>query len=407
MKSDLDRLMEERGFAAIVVMGEARGNHILKYLTNGAQVSHAIVVKKRHEQPAIICGGMERDEAAKSGLPVVTMAAFNYTQLVKEAGSGFEGSVRLMGAIFEKYGITGKVSFYGTGDPGRSYMMLKRLAEYLPDIEVVGETETSIFDEAYATKDGDEIDAIKSIAQRTNTVMGEIIAFLQGHKVAGETLLKADGSPLTVADVKAHLRQRLLHYGLEDNGETIFALGRDAGVPHSRGEDGDVLALGKSIIFDLFPRDMVSGYYHDMTRTFCLGYAPDEVQMAYKQVMQAFNVVMDKLEVGQKGGYYQDLTCDVFEEHGHPTIRTNPGAEEGYVHSVGHGLGLQIHSRPRMSTLVEDTLEVGHVITIEPGLYYPSRGYGVRIEDTVYVDEKGQFHSLTPYPKDLIIPVGN
>jgi Xaa-Pro aminopeptidase len=90
---------------------------------------------------------------------------------------------------------------------------------------------------------------------------------------------------------------------------------------------------------------------------------------------------------------------------GHPTLRSDPKTEEGYVHSLGHGIGLEIHSRPRLSIATEETLQPGQVLTIEPGLYYPSRGFGVRIEDTVYVDERGVFHSLTPFPKDLVIPI--
>jgi Xaa-Pro aminopeptidase len=399
--------MRERGFDAIVVMGEAHGNHAMHYITNGAKLTHGHVLKKQGEPPVIICNGMERDEAAKSGLPVVTTAAFDFSRLIKEAGGEFEGSARLLAALLDRYEITrGKVCFYGLGDPGRSYMLLQRLSELAPGITITGETETTIFDEAYLTKDADEVAIIRSVAERTNQVMAEIVAFIQKHTVREDTLVKDGSLPLTVKDVKQYGRARLLHHGLEDAGEMIFAIGRDAGVPHSRGEDDDALVLGKSIIFDLFPRDVEKGYFHDMTRTFCLGYAPPDVQRAYNEVMQAFNAVMGSLEVGREGGYYQELTCDIFEEHGHKTPRSAPGTEEGYVHSLGHGLGLQIHSRPRLSPIGGDRLAVGQVFTVEPGLYYPERGYGVRIEDTVYVKEDGSFESLTPFPKDLVIPVG-
>ena len=83
-----------------------------------------------------------------------------------------------------------------------------------------------------------------------------------------------------------------------------------------------------------------------------------------------------------------------------------PSTQEGYVHSLGHGVGLEIHSRPRFSSVSEETIQAGHVFTIEPGLYYPDRGFGIRIEDTYYVDSDGSIHSLTPFPKDLVIPVG-
>lgn len=405
MKADLDRLMQERGFDAIVVMGESRENHALNYLTRHAKITQGFVIKKRGEPAVLLCGSMERDEAAKSGLAVKTFADFGLPLLIKETGSLFEAQLRMLAAALKHYGIGGTVGFYGLGDPGQSFVMLTRLGEMLPAVTVAGETETTIFDAAYTTKDAEEMEAIKSVAARTNTVMAEVVDFLKGCPVRDGRLFGHNGVPLTVGDVKRYLRARLFHYQLEDNGETIFAIGRDAGVPHSRGEDGDVLELGKSIVFDLFPRDTESGYYHDMTRTFCLGYAPPEVQRAYDEVMRTFETVMGALKVGEQAAYYQDLTCDAFEGLGHKTPRSHPGTEEGYVHSVGHGIGLQIHARPRLGVASQDVIEPGQVFTVEPGLYYPERGFGVRVEDTVYVDADGVVHSLTPFPKDLVIPI--
>lgn len=404
MQSDLDRLMQERGFDALVAYGDIESNHILQYMTNNARISHAYLIKKPGEVPVLVVSGMEREEAAKSGLTIATTADFHRLKHIKEAGY-FEGELRMIAEIFEHYDIKGTVSFYGLDDPGRAFMTLKRLDVMLPDVTITGETDQNIFDLAYLTKDPGEIAAIKSVAVRTNTVMGEVMDFIKGHSVQDEQLVRPGGQPLTVAEVKGYLRARLLEHSLEDGGQTIFALGRDGGLPHSRGEDGDVLRLGQSIVFDLFPRELGGGYYHDMTRTYCLGYAPPEVQEAYDQVLHIFNAVMEALTVGADAKHYQEMTCDFFEVQGHKTTRTDPGTEEGYVHSLGHGLGLQIHADPRLSSASKDKLGTGQVFTIEPGLYYPERGYGIRIEDTVYLDEEGNLHSLTPYPKDLVIPM--
>lgn len=406
MKSDLDRLMTTRGLDAIVVMGSALENHALRYMTNSAKISQGIVIKRRDQQPILICGPMERDEAAKSGMTIATFNDFNLYELTLETGSSFEAQLRMLAAIFERYGVSGTVSFYGLGDPGRSFMMLTRLGEMLPDVTITGETETTIFDEAYATKDTDELAAIKSVAERANTVMGEVVTFLKGHAVQDDRLVKPGGEPLTIGDVKRFVRERLLTHELEEGEDTIFAIGRDAGVPHSRGENSDRLRLGQSIIFDLFPRGLGSGYFHDMTRTFCLGYAPPEVNRIYDEVMACFQAVVAALQVGQSCSKYQEMTCAFFEVRGYPTIKSTPNTLEGYIHSVGHGLGLEIHARPRLSTVSQDMLQIGHVFTIEPGLYFPEKGYGARIEDTFYVDEDGKFHSLSSYSKELVIVVG-
>src|SRR5690606_8498160 len=119
-----------------------------------------------------------------------------------------------------------------------------------------------------------------------------------------------------------------------------------------------------------------------------------------------FNRAMEALEVGTTGNIYQEMTCDFFEERGHPTIRTAPGIEQGYVHSLGHGLGLQIHSRARLSAVSPAVIKPRQALTIEPGLHYPARGYGGRVGDTGFIAVSGEVHPLTPFPKDLVIEVG-
>jgi Xaa-Pro aminopeptidase len=166
-----------------------------------------------------------------------------------------------------------------------------------------------------------------------------------------------------------------------------------------------VLQVGRAIVFDYFPRLSENGYFHDMTRTWVLGRAPVAVQRAYDDVMGIFHKVMKSLKVGQPGSKYQEMTLDFFEERGHPTQRSHPGTMKGYVHSLGHGLGLNVHEAPGLSVYSKAKLAPGNVVTVEPGLYYPELGYGVRVEDTVYFDAKGKLHNLTDFPYDLVLPL--
>ena len=118
--------------------------------------------------------------------------------------------------------------------------------------------------------------------------------------------------------------------------------------------------------------------------------------------------MIGSLAVGQPCRASQEMVCDYFEAKGHPTVRTQPGTHEGFVHSLGHGLGLDIHEEPRLShaTGNDTILQPGHVVSVEPGLYYPDRGFGVRIEDTVAFNEAGELINLTNFPYDLVIPMG-
>ena len=136
------------------------------------------------------------------------------------------------------------------------------------------------------------------------------------------------------------------------------------------------------------------------------GHVPAEIAAAHETVLRAFQVAFDAYaEPGQPAGALQEAVLDYFESAGHPTPRSHPGTDVGYVHSLGHGLGLAIHERPSLSHLGDDRLQVGNVFSIEPGLYYPERGYGLRVEDTVFIDGDGTLQTLTDFRKNLLLPL--
>ncbi len=405
MKQDLDRLMAERELDAAVVTGSVQNNPAMYYMANGAHLTGGILIKRRGEEPTLLCSPMERDEAAKSGLKTISLAQYDLRKLLEEHKDRLRATVKQYQQIFADLDVSGRVAFYGVNEQGASYALLQALEASSPDLSVVGEFDQDLFTIARETKEPDEIERLRRVGNMTAKIMGEVINFMQDHAVEDETLVKSDGRPLTVGDVKKFARSRLFLYGLEDPEGMIFAIGGDAGVPHSKGEANDPIRLGQSIVYDFFPREIGGGYFHDMTRTFCLGYAPPKVQQAYDEVWECFSAVMAALKPNTPTRVYEELTCDVFERQGHNTPRQESGKQEGYVHSLGHGVGLKLHEAPffGLSPTNDYVLKPGAVFTVEPGLYYPERGFGIRIEDTVYLDENGAFHSLTDFPKNLIV----
>lgn len=284
--------------------------------------------------------------------------------------------------------------------------LLSRLQDEIEDVELVGEYGTSLFSLARETKDDAEIAELREAGRLTSIVMVEVMEFIQSHRTRDEVVIKEDGTPLTIGDVKGFMRTRCMAHGLTEHNDTIFSQGRDAGVPHNRGDDASPLRLGQSIIYDFFPT-VASGYYHDVTRTWSLGYATDEVQKAWDEVKEVFDKAMAAIKLGVPLRDLQILTCEYFESKGHPTIRSHPGTHSGYVHSLGHGIGLDIHEEPRLSASAGNsrTAVPGHVFSVEPGLYYPERGFGVRIEDSVAFTEAGELINLTNVPYDLVVPM--
>ena len=408
MKKDLDRLMAERDLDGFLVMGEGHGP-VMKYLTNGGFFEGALLLKPRGEEVTLVHGMMERDTAAATGLRTVNREEhFNGYELLKEfEGDRLAANAAYLARALEMMGLRGRVGVYGLQDAGATMALMSKVQEMIEDIEIVGEFGETLFSQAFVTKDDAELEILKRAGQLTCAVVGEVQAFIQEHAVGrDETVQKADGAPLTIGDVKEFMRGRLHAKGLQEDHGTIFSQGRDAGVPHNSGDPSMPLQLGRSIIFDIYPTTE-EGYFHDMTRTWSLGYATDEVQTAYDQTKEIFDCVISELALGRPAREYQVMACDFYEAHGHRTARSHPGTEEGYVHSLGHGIGLEIHEGPRFSHAPgEDTvLEPGHVVTIEPGLYYPSRGFGVRVEDAVAFNEAGELIWLTNYPYDLVVPM--
>jgi len=407
VKHDLDHLMRERDLDAALFAGPVHGNPAMYYMTNGAGLTKAFVVKKWGEEPVLLCWPMEREEAAATGLRVVNLAQYEFTKLVRETGDRLQATVELYRRMFNDLNVSGRVGFYGLADQGRTWVLLNALNERLDGIEVYGDFDVTLAAEARATKDAQEARRIREAGKRTCDVIGQTVEFLQSHGVKDGALVHQDGTPLTIGQVHEQIGRWIAAQGLEDPEGIIFAIGRDAGIPHSKGSPGDLLELGKTIVFDIFPREAGGGYFADVTRTFCLGHAPEEVEKAYEQVLEIQLKMLDAYEVGTPTKEYQRKTCEFFAERGHPTVAEDPQTESGYVHTLGHGLGLDIHEEPRFSDTPtnEDVLQAGHVFTCEPGLYYPDRGFGIRIEDDVWITPEGEVENLTEFPKELVIEV--
>ncbi len=408
MKSDLDRLMAERNLDAFLVLGDASGNPVMNYLTGGKALERALLVKRRGSPLTLIHGSMERDTAAETGLVLVDRdVQYNRYELLKEHnGDRLAAEVDYLRRVIRDQALKGRLGIYGRVDAGAAYSIFNYLQDSLTETELVGEFEDSLFALARETKDDREIAELSEAGRRTCSLMGEVQDFIQEHHVRNDVVLRKDDQPLTIGDVKAFIRQRLAAYGMREDHENIFSQGRDAGVPHNRGDYTAALRLGQSIIFDFFPQ-IESGYFHDITRTWCLGYAPDEVQQAWDQTKVIFDQVMSSLAIGKPCRDYQVMVCEYYERLGHKTPLNHAGTHEGYVHGLGHGVGLDIHEEPRLSHAAgNDTLlQPGHVVSVEPGLYYPERGFGVRIEDSVAFTEAGELVNLTSYPYDLLVPM--
>ena len=246
-----------------------------------------------------------------------------------------------------------------------------------------------------ATKTDEEIEHIRAAQRANEAALARAEELISGASVDEEGQLLADGEVLTSERVTEEIEVTLLRHGcaLDD---TIVACGRDAADPHDRGSGP--LEAGEPIIIDIFPRSKSSRYHADMTRTFCHGEPSDRLEEWFDLTDEAKEAALAAVEPGATGDEVHAAASKVYEDAGLPTLRKDPTAETGFIHSTGHGIGLDVHEQPSVSPDAGE-LEPGHVITIEPGLYDPTVG-GVRIEDLVVVTESG-YENLTDYPTHL------
>ena len=208
--------------------------------------------------------------------------------------------------------------------------------------------------------------------------------------------LYLDNKPLTSERLREAIEIACLRAG-SISMDTIAAGGDQACDPHCSGNGP--LKANELIIVDVFPRVSKTGYFGDMTRTFLKG-KPNEAQTKLvKAVRQAQKTALGKVRAGVDGKAVHQSVCDCFVANGYETRRDETGAV-GFFHGTGHGLGLDIHEMPRVST-VSHKLKENAVVTIEPGLYYPGIG-GCRIEDVVAVKEDG-YQKLSSYHYNWVI----
>jgi Xaa-Pro aminopeptidase len=286
----------------------------------------------------------------------------------------------------------------GITDAAVPYWFPVDLADFLRENGVELRADEELFDERRRSKNEAEIAGIRRAQKATEAGMRACADMLRASE-PGDGGLVLDGRPLTVERIKVEISQAFM-----DNGATsdvfIVAWGEQGARGHDAGSGQ--IPPDVPVVVDLFPKDVESACYADMTRTFVVGEPDEEIVEWHRLVKEAVDRTIEPIKPGVKGRELFDIACDIFEEAGEKTQRTKePGKplDEGFFHSLGHGVGLEVHEAPGLGLLGEKELVPGDVITIEPGLYRQGYG-GVRLEDLILVTEDG-YENLTQFPYDL------
>ncbi len=241
-----------------------------------------------------------------------------------------------------------------------------------------------------------EVRRIVAALELAETGMNAAVAALRRSRVGRNRYLYWRGERLTSAHVRGLINATIAARGGCAQ-HTIVAGGNQGCDPHERGHGP--LRAHEPIILDIFPRDTRTGYWGDITRTVVRGRASEKVKQLYALVAQAQDVALERLRAGVDGRTIHAAIHKLFRREGFPT-GVKRGFQQGFFHGTGHGLGLEIHEAPRIS-VGKSILAAGHVVTVEPGLYYRGLG-GVRLEDVAVITATG-CRNLTTFPRFLEI----
>jgi Xaa-Pro aminopeptidase len=243
--------------------------------------------------------------------------------------------------------------------------------------------------------DGLELVPVSGIVERLRAVKdeGEIDRIRRATRAADhafEALTAETWIGHTERELAWRLRALLHAHGVDHlSFDTAILAGPNGAKPHA--EPGDRLIETKTLVVaDWGAR--LDGYCSDCTRTLATGPLPKELRRAYDVCLEAQVAAVEQIRPGMTGVEADRIARAVIED---------AGFGENFGHGLGHGVGVEIHEAPRLSTESNDTLEVGNVVTIEPGIYLPGVG-GVRIEDLAVVRADG-LEVLTSFPKELAL----
>jgi Xaa-Pro aminopeptidase len=340
---------------------------------------------------------MDREEAALSGLDLFTPEELDAARWVRDAASFPEILAGVASrALFLAEVAPGTVAVAGHWGAGEVLAAAARLSRegytFAPGEPIVALLRK--------TKTAAEVDEVRRVARGTQAAFRRVAGLLAAATTQGGEL-RLEGERLSVGRLTREVASTFAEWGLEQPEGGICAPGREGAVPHTSGTPERVLRPGESLVLDLFPR---GAYFADCTRTFCVGEPPEALRRAHARVHEALELARGRVAAGVLGWSLQEKVCEHLRRAGYPTpLDEDDQGWRGYVHGLGHGVGLDLHEYPffrEKDYEGEGVLGDGDVFTLEPGLYEPDEGWAVRLEDLHWLGGGG-VENLTPLPYDL------
>ena len=392
MRSEVDQILAEKGLSAMLMYSDSSKNANMYYMTGLLTYDPFIFVKKVDEDPILIINQLELTRAKRESFvkDVRSYTDYDFMRIAKSAANFKVGGMKFIASVAKKeLGIGARIYV----PPNLSVMLAdslrKRGLKVKPTFDVI--------EKARETKEQEEIEAITFTQRIVEHATKKAIGFLTNADVGsdGKLYYREGGKKqvLTVGKLRPIFDHTFADEGCIAEEETIVACGPRGAMGHYTGEPKDVVRANEPVLLDVFPRGVKNRYFSDMARTVVKGRATKKLRDMFETVLQVRNAAMDAVKAGIKGMEMQLLCYHLFEKAGYTTIRGGKTVSKGYNHSLGHGVGLEVHEGPGMGELSKPPLVKRNVVTIEPSLIDPEIG-AVGIEDIVEITNTG-FRNLS------------
>lgn len=371
----------------VLLFGETYHHPNILYRTGFLVPDPIVVVDQGGDDTVLWASALEEGRARKEST-VGTVRSTSELDLppTPAGGNEFTGWANLVIAVCREHGLNAV-------DVDADFPTV--LADQLRQHDVDVRPRTDIYEYRRRIKTADEVEWITATENAGMAALQKAIDVIKAAEIR-DGLLYHEGRKLTSDDLIYTVESDLLEHG-NSTTDSICCGGPESADPHRT--NSDVIRAGLPIVLDIYPFDKRTRYWGDMTRTVVRGTPPAAVERMWEAVLEAQQAGLDTVKPGVNGRDVHYACCEVFKKHGYGSLARpyrDIQSDARFIHGTGHGLGLEIHEFPRISE-ADVTLEVGDVITVEPGLYDPNLG-GIRIEDLVVVTETG-CRNLTTLPK--------
>lgn len=370
---------------AILLYAASEGDANMLYAT-GFFVPDPFIFFQHKNHRHIVMSDLEIDRAKRQAQADRVLSLSLYQRKLRKLGKA-AAAIDIVDLIFRERGIRSLIV-----PANFSALLLDQLRAKGYSVQIKRDP----FWPARETKNNLEVKQITESLRIARLGLEAGIRMLKRTKTKRDGYLYLNGMRLTSEMLKTAVNTTIMAQGWLPS-HTIISSGNQCVDPHHEGT-GPVKA-NTSIIFDIFPRSQHNGFFGDLSRTVVRGKASEKLKEIYATVQAGQRIGYEQIRDGVNGKDVHQNILAMFTAKGFPTGRIN-GRMQGFFHGTGHGLGLDIHEPPRIAP-IDAILRTGHVVTVEPGLYYIGVG-GVRLEDVVVVKPKGN-RNLTDCPQFLEI----